>query len=62
MKLIVGTAALVLSGCGTSTDGPTLTWQNNAQYSTVEIERAARVGNECRTWHPLATIPGTQNT
>jgi hypothetical protein len=61
LTVIVG-AALVLSGCGTSVDGPTLTWQNTAQYSTVEIERAARVGDECRTWRPLATIPGNQNT
>jgi len=50
-------AALVLSGCE-SDGGPTLTWQNNAQYSTVEIERASRVGDECRMWHPLATMPG----
>jgi len=57
MKLIVG-AALVLSGCGASVDGPTLTWQNNAQYSTVEIERAARVGDECRTWPPAGDDPG----
>jgi hypothetical protein len=61
MKLIVG-AALVLSGCWTSADGPTLTWQNRAEYSTVEIERAARVGDECRTWRPLATIPGNVRT
>jgi len=66
-KLIVGAAALLLSGCGTSANGPptwknakgpTLTWKNNAKYSTIEIERADRVGNECGTWRPLATIPG----
>jgi hypothetical protein len=63
-KLIVGAAALMLAGCGTSASawknakGPTLTWNNNAKYSTIEIERADRVGNECGTWRPLATIPG----
>jgi len=66
-KLIVGAAALVLSGCGTSANGPLtwrnakgpiLTWKNTAEYSTIEIERADRVGNECGTWRPLATIPG----
>jgi hypothetical protein len=68
MTLIVGAAVLVLSGCGTIAAGPTLTWQNNAQYSSVEIERAARVGDECptcdecRTWRPLATIPGNPST
>ena len=63
-KLIMGAAALVLSGCGTSANawknakGPVLTWKNTAAYSTIEIERADRVGNECGTWRPLATIPG----
>jgi len=71
MKLIVGAAALVLSGCGASangstptwknTSGPILTWKNNAKYSTIEIERAERAGNECGTWRALATIPGNVN-
>lgn len=59
---IVGAAALVLSGCGTSAGGRTLTWENTAQYSTIEIERAFRVGDECRTWHRLATVPGNIST
>ena len=62
MKLIVGAAALVLAGCGTSAAGSTLRWQNNAQYPTIEIERAARVGDECQTWRPLVTIPGNEST
>ena len=59
-KLIVGAAALVLSGCAAGP--PKLTWQNNGQYSTIEIERAFRVGDECKTWHRLATVPGDINT
>ena len=57
--LIVGTATLVLFGCAS---GPKLTWQNNGQYSTIDIERAFRVDGECRTWHRLATVPGNINT
>jgi hypothetical protein len=59
---LIVAVSLVLLGCGTSADGPTLTWENNAQYSTIEIERAARVGDECQGWRPLATVPGNQST
>ena len=59
-KLLVGVATLALCGCGPS--GTTLTWENNAQYSTIEIERAARVGDECQGWRPLATVPGNLRT
>jgi hypothetical protein len=59
-NLIAGAVALVLSGCGPS--GLTLRWDNTAQYSTIDIERAFRVGDECQTWHRLATVPGDINT
>ena len=61
LKFVIGAAALVLCGCRTTGAGSTLTWQNNAQYSTIEIERADRVGDACQTWGLLAKVPGNIN-
>jgi hypothetical protein len=62
MKFLIAAPALLLFGCGTTRGVSTLEWQNNAQYSAIEIERAEWVRNACQNWGLLAKLPGNTST